>query len=101
MGEVQSTKDAAPARRDQIHQVSGSESRGACSLEYSPVRSANRPRRDSDRLRAMIVDDDATALQPVKRILESFGYRVTTAAGSAEAMADLSVKRYDLLVTDF
>ena len=58
------------------------------------------PRGDPGQIEVMIIDDDAVVLQLVKRIFESFGYRVATASGSAEAMVDLSVKQFDLVVTD-
>jgi len=105
MGELKSIDDPVAARRDRIDQVFGcsavSGDSRASSSENNPARSDSRTQRDSNRLRAMIVDDDVVVLQLVKCIFESFGYQVTTAGGSAEAMAGLSVRRYDLLVTDF
>jgi two-component system capsular synthesis sensor histidine kinase RcsC len=105
MGEMKSIHDPVAAKHDRMDQVfrcsARSGERRTCSSEDSPIRFDGRPQQDPDRLHAMIVDDDVVVLQLVKRIFESFGYRVSTAGGSAEAMADLSVRRYDLLVTDF
>jgi CheY-like chemotaxis protein len=99
MGQMKSTDDSLATRRDRIDDVSGF-SAGSAGHPASSGKS-RRPRGDPQRLQVMIVDDDATVLQLVKRIFESFGYRVAATNGSADAMADLSVKQFDLVVTDF
>ena len=107
MGEIQLTEDTVTGRRDRTGEVSGcsgsAESAGHAALSAKNRRApdGSRPREDPEQLRVMIVDDDADVLKPVKAIFDYFGYRVTTAGGSAEAMADLSVKQFDLVVTDF
>ena len=105
MGEIESTQDTVAARYDRIEEVSGcsagSGERPTCPPKKRRAHYGSRPRGDPERLQVMIVDDDAIVLQMVERIFEAFGYRVATANGSAEAMADLSVKQFDLVVTDF
>jgi len=105
MGQMKSTDDSLAVRRDRSDDVSGysagSGEHPAFSAKNSGAPHSSRPRGDPERLQVMIVDDDATVLQLVKSIFESFGYRVAAANGSAEAMAGLSVTQFDLVVTDF
>jgi two-component system capsular synthesis sensor histidine kinase RcsC len=87
-------------RRDEAPDwsVGAGERRALASTKHREPQSG--PRVAPEQIEVMIVDDDAVVLQLVKRIFESFGYRVATASGSAEAMADLSLKQFDLVVTD-
>jgi CheY-like chemotaxis protein len=104
MDKIQSTEDRAAGNIDQSHGASGCSAHpsepGAFTAGTRRVPHSDWPGGDPERLEVMIVDDDAVVLQLVKRIFESFGYEVATANGSAEAMADLSVKQYDLVLTD-
>jgi two-component system chemotaxis sensor kinase CheA len=48
----------------------------------------------------LVADDSITSRTRLRDILESAGYRVTTAADGAEALASLQSGEFDLLVTD-
>lgn len=48
----------------------------------------------------LVVDDDPSVLSVVKDVLESAGYRVTSAAGGPEALGRLNQQRYDLVLCD-
>jgi chemotaxis protein histidine kinase CheA len=49
--------------------------------------------------RVILVDDSPIALQLEKRMLESFGLKVDTAIGGADALEKMRLRDYDLLVT--
>jgi two-component system chemotaxis sensor kinase CheA len=48
----------------------------------------------------LVAEDSVTVRTQLREILESAGYRVTTAADGMEAFANLQAGEYDLLVTD-
>ncbi len=51
-------------------------------------------------LEVLVVDDDPTSRQIVKRCLEDAQYKVTTASSGDEAIELLSEKVYDVVITD-
>ncbi len=51
-------------------------------------------------LEILVVDDDPTSRQIVKRCLEDAEYKVTTASSGDEAIDLLSEKVYDIVITD-
>ncbi len=51
-------------------------------------------------LEILVVDDDPTSRQIVKRCLEDAQYKVTTASSGDEAIELLSEKVYDVVITD-
>jgi CheY-like chemotaxis protein len=104
MDEIQSGEDRVALNTHQSDEGSGYSTRSGehriLAAKNRRVPHSGRPEGDPEGLEVMSVDDDAVVLQLVKRIFESFGYKVVMANGSAEAMADLSVKQFDLVVTD-
>lgn len=50
--------------------------------------------------RILIVDDDASTLKALSRLLRSEGYDVDTCDGPTPALAKLRAVRFDLLLTD-
>ena len=53
-------------------------------------------------VRLLIIDDEPSLLELLKRYLERMGYQVDTAAESASALAGFAADplRYDLVITD-
>ena len=49
----------------------------------------------------MIVDDESTVRQAIKRLLEHAGYEVEAVDGGHAALAAISERAYDLVITDF
>ena len=49
----------------------------------------------------LIVDDDASYLCLLERILESSGFKVTKAANGVEAVNILKKLKFDVMITDF
>ncbi|RQP22854.1 hybrid sensor histidine kinase/response regulator [Piscinibacter terrae] len=56
--------------------------------------------RAGDPVSLLVAEDSVTARTQLREILESAGYRVTTAADGMEALDNLQSGDYDLLVTD-
>ncbi len=50
--------------------------------------------------RVMVVDDEASALKSLRRILEKLGHRVSTYSDPVRALERLEQQPYDLLLTD-
>lgn len=48
----------------------------------------------------LVAEDSITSRTQLREVLESAGYRVTTAADGMEALANLQAGKFDLLVTD-
>jgi len=48
----------------------------------------------------LVVDDSVTVRQVQKRVLENYGYKVDTAINGVDAWNAISLKEYDLLITD-
>lgn len=48
----------------------------------------------------LIIDDDATLLRAARRTVQSFGYKVTTAASADEGLKLLDAGPLDLVITD-
>ncbi len=67
---------------------------GPAPLELRPAKRDERPRE------ILVADDSVTSRMLVKNILETAGYKVTTAADGEEAFDALSSKSFDLLVSD-
>jgi PAS domain S-box-containing protein len=63
---------------------------------------AEQPRRLGGTERVLFVDDEPTIVELGRRILESFGYRVTTRTSSEEALELVrgNPQAFDLLITD-
>jgi len=57
-------------------------------------------RRYGELVSLLVAEDSVTARTQLRQILESAGYRVTTAADGMEALANLQSGEFDLLVTD-
>jgi two-component system chemotaxis sensor kinase CheA len=57
-------------------------------------------KRDERPREILVADDSVTSRMLVKNILETAGYKVTTAADGEEAFEALSSKSFDLLVSD-
>jgi signal transduction histidine kinase len=55
---------------------------------------------DRERVRLLIVDNEAALMQALCNILEQEGYATTGCTGAAEALLKLETERYDLLLTD-
>ena len=78
----------------------------AAELLHTAARAAAAPRRTrpqtpSEQSRAILVADDSiTSRMLLKNILESAGYRVTTATDGMEALTALKARDYDALVSD-
>ena len=54
----------------------------------------------SDPIKILIVDDDEQVLIELERLLESEGYRTTTAWGGREALALSDQAQFDILLVD-
>ena len=54
----------------------------------------------SDPIKILIVDDDERVLIELERLLESEGYRTTTAWGGREALALSDQSQFDILLVD-
>ncbi len=54
----------------------------------------------SDPIKILIVDDDEQVLIELERLLESEGYRTTTAWGGREALALSDQYQFDILLVD-
>jgi two-component system chemotaxis sensor kinase CheA len=67
---------------------------GPAPLERRVAKRDERPRE------ILVADDSVTSRMLVKNILETAGYKVTTAADGEEAFEALSSKSFDLLVSD-
>lgn len=59
-----------------------------------------RPARPPPEASLLVADDSPTSRSLLKEILESAGYRVTTATDGLDALASLQAGDYDLLVSD-
>jgi signal transduction histidine kinase len=59
-----------------------------------------RPLAGLDRVRVLVVDDDPDTLDVVKQVLEAAGAQVTSVASAREALAALSVRPPDVLLSD-
>jgi CheY-like chemotaxis protein len=53
-----------------------------------------------DGVRVLVLDDDADAMELVKRVLQNCKAQVTTAASGAEALALLQEERFDVMLAD-
>lgn len=70
------------------------------SAQAAPPTAWHSPTRTSEAISLLVAEDSVTARTQLREILESAGYRVTTAADGVEALANLQSGQYDLLVTD-
>jgi two-component system chemotaxis sensor kinase CheA len=71
------------------------------SAALGPAPVEERPAARSERQREILVADDSVTLRMlVKNILETAGYKVTTAVDGAEALAALRAEDFDLLISD-
>ena len=71
------------------------------SAALGPAPIEERPAARSERQREILVADDSVTLRMlVKNILETAGYKVTTAVDGAEALAALRAEDFDLLISD-
>jgi two-component system chemotaxis sensor kinase CheA len=71
------------------------------SAALGPEPIEERPATRSERPREILVADDSVTLRMlVKNILETAGYKVTTAVDGAEALAALRAEDFDLLISD-
>jgi two-component system, chemotaxis family, sensor kinase CheA len=61
---------------------------------------ASAPVRRPPAASVLVADDSPTSRSLLKEILESAGYRVTTAADGLDALANLQAGDYDLLISD-
>jgi signal transduction histidine kinase/CheY-like chemotaxis protein len=59
-----------------------------------------RPFATLERVRVLIVDDDPDTVEVVRQVLESAGAQVTAAASAGEALAALSARPPDVLLSD-
>jgi CheY-like chemotaxis protein len=49
--------------------------------------------------RILLVDDNSNGLKARKTVLEEHGYRITTANGGEDALAQFSPQKFDLVIT--
>jgi CheY-like chemotaxis protein len=61
---------------------------------------SNRPVRERDLARVLLVDDDLTSRLTLKAVLEAGGYFVESAASAAEAVGKLDESQYELVLSD-
>ncbi len=54
----------------------------------------------ADKIRILVVDDEAVIITGCKRILESEGYHVESALGGKEAISLMEQNQYDFVITD-
>jgi signal transduction histidine kinase/CheY-like chemotaxis protein len=59
-----------------------------------------RPLAGLERVRVLVVDDDADTLEVLRQVLEAAGAQVVAAASAREALAALSVRPPDVLLSD-
>lgn len=89
---------AAPRRAPRSAKRVDPPPQGAASVRQSPA--PDDPAARAERLRILLVDDDAAATEAVREILSMQGH-VTVAAGTAEAALDaIRRDRFDVLLTD-
>lgn len=50
--------------------------------------------------RVLLVDDHAESVEPLARLLEMSGLRVTTAFNAEQALCEARLQRFDLLISD-
>lgn len=51
--------------------------------------------------RVLVVDDDPISMAAIKAVLEPDGYRIDSARGGREALAEIAVRRPDCVVLDY
>ncbi|MDX1385263.1 MAG: response regulator [Thermoanaerobaculia bacterium] len=66
----------------------------------SAVPSGHRSDGDGRRLRILVADDDDVTRRSLKRLLESYGHRASTAVDGAQALELLGRRRFDLAILD-
>ena len=54
----------------------------------------------SDHKKILIIDEDEAVLRSVRKVIEDAGYRVSTARNAEEAIYNMKVSQFDLVVTE-
>ncbi len=69
-------------------------------VQVRPTAARGAVRTEAEQIFVLVAEDSITSRMLLKTILESAGYQVKTVIDGLEALTELKVKKYDLLVSD-